>query len=142
LYTDNDLINAATSDGLTFTGSTNMPALLGGNYIVALITTTADQVNYHWLRREPDGTWSHKPGDGQPQKSDATETAIDNGNPPHQANFNYPAIYTGKLAPLLAMAQQQGWAINDDHFVGYFYCPDLGLQPVQEHKKKGGCTLL
>ena len=138
---DNELISASQADGLQFTGSTTMPGLQPGSYIVALIATSADRSNYHWLRRESDSTWSHKPGQANPQKRDATETPIDDGNPPHRANFNYRAFFmsTAKRQQLLGVAEAQGWALDYDRFVGYFYCPDIGLQP---RKKKGECNLL
>lgn len=32
-----------------------------GNWVVALVYAT-DGTDYHWYRRNDDGTWSHKPG--------------------------------------------------------------------------------
>jgi hypothetical protein len=41
-----------------------------GGYKVALVLSNGD---YHWYRQNPDGTWSHKPGNGQVYNSDDPE---------------------------------------------------------------------
>jgi len=49
--------------GLTFTevsSATHVPK--PGNWVVALALDTGDSPDYHWWRRNNDGTWSHKPG--------------------------------------------------------------------------------
>jgi len=143
-YTDNsddELRRAAEADGLEFAGGgTALPALNPGSYLVALIATSADRVNYHWLRMHADGTWSHKPGNGTVQGSDADGNALNHGNPPHAANFYFRAFFESspKRMLLMATAEQQGWALNYDRFVGYFYCPNIGLQA---REKKGCCIM-
>jgi hypothetical protein len=60
-YTSLDCANvrtAAQNDGLTtVTDPNNCPA---GTWPVALVV--APGLDYHWYRRNADGTWSHKPG--------------------------------------------------------------------------------
>ena len=46
--------------------------------------------DYHWLRLNPDETWSHKPGHQAVTNVDASGKAIKN---PMTANFNYSVIY-------------------------------------------------
>ena len=51
--------------------------VIAGTYKVALVIDTADNAltsiderDYHWYRQNPDGTWSHKPGDGAVRNCD------------------------------------------------------------------------
>jgi hypothetical protein len=131
-YTDNRdvTIKAAVGrDGLEFANAAGLPAARAGQYVVALWTTTANLQDYHWARMDGDRTWSHKPGQSDVRKTDADGTTIDDQNLPHAANMNFRAFFESslKMRALLPMAIQQGWAINYDHFVGYFYCPNGGL---------------
>ncbi|MEZ5402165.1 MAG: hypothetical protein R2729_21000 [Bryobacteraceae bacterium] len=126
---DSELIRAAERDGLEFISvKDRIPPNKTGYYLVALIATSADTSNYHWIRMELDRHWTHKAGEGSPQKHDAVEKKLKDTNPPHSANFNFQAYFTKpEKMQFLAMAQHQGWAVNYDRFVGYFYCPNGGL---------------
>ncbi|WP_270935781.1 hypothetical protein [Falsiroseomonas oryzae] len=129
---------AVLRDGLILCPVQNaLPPALAGHYIVACRRASANTYDYHWFRREGVDSWSHKPGTGVVRSSDASGEAItDTVNAPHTASYNFTQFFTGKNAALLPMAQQQGWAIDYDEFVGYFYCPDEGL------KMRKGCTIL
>jgi len=51
-----------------------------GGYKVALVLSEKD---YHWFRQNPDGTWSHKPGDGEVTNLDYS------GNDDHPGKIIY-----------------------------------------------------
>jgi hypothetical protein len=138
---DDELIHAARADGLQWLGANWPVNAPPGYYLVALVTTTADNQNYHWIRQDAGGLWSHKPGQGNVSHSDAQERQLNAGNLPHQADFNFRAFFatSPKLRVLLHQAEMQGWALNYDHFVGYFACPMAGLQFVAPHQANQGC---
>jgi hypothetical protein len=56
-----------------------------GSYKVALVVD--EGVDYHWYRQNPDGTWSHKPGNTEVRNYDASGMIIYN---PETADRNYP----------------------------------------------------
>jgi hypothetical protein len=61
-------IDGAIADGMNWTGKDSKPAL--GDYKVALLVKPAtggpddgDVMDYHWVRQDSNGNWSHKPGE-------------------------------------------------------------------------------
>eukprot|EP00743_Colponemidia_sp_Colp-15_P004126 GILK01004454.1.p1 GENE.GILK01004454.1~~GILK01004454.1.p1 ORF type:complete len:354 (+),score=41.66 GILK01004454.1:39-1064(+) len=69
-----DVKRAAVSDGLTWVG-TSLPQEHPdhGHYIALLIWP---DTNFHWARKDIDGTWSHKPGGTPVKNTDNSGAAI------------------------------------------------------------------
>lgn len=132
-----NLRDAAIRDGLLYVGAT-LPPGKEGHYIVALVASNDDTTAYHWIRQDSAHERTHKAGQMAAGKNDADGTPITNARPPHLASFNYAAFFNDKPLPMKLMAKAQGWAINYDRFVGYFYCPNEGLA-VQS---RGWCVIL
>ncbi len=57
-----------------------------GNYKVAIALSNT---SFHWYRQNPDGTWSHKPGNNNVTKYDAANRIIYD---PEVANRNYSDV--------------------------------------------------
>lgn len=88
----------AEKDGLS---PTNKPTPKEGHYLVALAVSPEER-DYHWMRQDNDGTWSHKIANKMPRKNDMGGKPIID---PQTADW-------GKYT----------------HFVGYFYAPEGGLE--------------
>jgi hypothetical protein len=134
---DTNLRSAAVRDGLIYHGRT-LPPARQGYYIVALVATDDDDSNYHWIRRDSAFEWSHKPGEGTASPNDANGEPITDANPPHSTSFDFSAFFRTQHRGLMLMAQAQGWAINYNRFVGYFYCPNDGLT----RQEPGWCVIV
>ncbi len=127
-----DLRAAAEADGLTWAGNAVLPPASPGHYIVACISTTADTVNYHWIRQDfsSQGEWSHKPGKESVRYTDGPGNKLTGTNLPHTANWDLCHGLDPRLVP---MARDSGFA-DYDIFVGYFYCPNGGLRMRRQKK--------
>ena len=83
--------NDATASERTFESVLPDKSCPSDTYEIALIIDPLDDENdlitdYHWLRLNPDGTWSHKPGHQPVTNVDASGNIIEN---PMIANFDY-----------------------------------------------------
>ena len=58
-----------------------------GNWIVALAYSTAN-FDYHWWRRDEDGTWSHKPGTDPIMYCDFSDATITDPQTSDRAHYN------------------------------------------------------
>jgi hypothetical protein len=97
------LLNEAVPDHVV-----NVP----GYYLIALFT--APGVDYHWVRQDRDGTWSHKPGLEKATPFDWNGELI---NDPRDARFRVPA--QNSLGQLF-------WA--DYEFSTFYYAPKGGVR--------------
>jgi len=59
-----------------------------GHYLIALVTDQGGR-DYHWLRQDDDGMWSHKPGSDPVTNVDGSNAPISD---PRTCNLNYPRI--------------------------------------------------
>lgn len=66
--------NTATKYGLTFEAVGKYEKCAPGTYKVALVIAPGQ--DYHWYRQNPDGTWSHKPGEQPITNLDASGNLI------------------------------------------------------------------
>jgi hypothetical protein len=92
-----DLTRLVEKDGLLPAGDT--PVQKKGYYLVALFVIPQD--DFHFLRQDKDGKWSHKPGDEEVTNVDFKDKLITD---PKQA------------------------ALGKYQFVSYFYVPEGGLK--------------
>jgi hypothetical protein len=60
-FTCLEIITAAIKDGLEYVGMKIEKKLEKGHYVALLIWPDND---FHWVRLDEEGTWSHKPGEG------------------------------------------------------------------------------
>jgi len=95
-YTAANMTQYAINDGLVSTTTNSVPS---GKTLLALVLSPSD---YHWYRRDADGTWSHKNGG-------TAATNLDNSN----ALITNPE--TANRGPYTT-------------FVGYFYTCSSGVQ--------------
>jgi hypothetical protein len=89
------IVEAATADaeatGRTFEPAPPNEPCSSGTYKVALVI--APNIDYHWYRQNPDGTWSHKPGHSKVKNTDSSGNIIndprtaDRSGPPNYKNF-------------------------------------------------------
>ena len=119
-----DVGKAAVRDGLI---KKQPMSTVPNEYYVVALWVSSDGDNYHWARREGDGRWSHKPGEGDTRYTDANEQEINDDNPPDDCDMNFLIFFESKADVLKKMAIAQGWAINYDIFSGYYLCPKNGL---------------
>jgi len=96
---------AAQCDGMI--PAPNPPPPRAGYYPVALVVDPG--VDYHWYRQDPDGNWSHKPGNTAARRTDASGNPITN---PQTADRDY----SGSGGP------------NYSNFCGYYYVPSGGVR--------------
>jgi hypothetical protein len=82
-------IDGAIADGMKWTGQHSKPA--PGYYKVALLVKPAtggpndgDVMDYHWVRQDSNGKWSHKPGETPVTNLDSSGKVIAD---PSKANF-------------------------------------------------------
>jgi hypothetical protein len=98
-----------------------------GYYLIALVT--APGYDYHWLRQDADGMWSHKPGWSEATNRDSNGKLIFD---PRQA----------ALRVAVARDQRSGTYIYADYeFSTFYYGPrggvrtgDLGTQRLQARR--------
>ena len=76
--------NDAREWGITFEGIEADALMDPGEYKVALMI--GDKGDYHWVRQNYDGTWSHKRGITEVTNLDASGNVIYD---PNKADFNY-----------------------------------------------------
>eukprot|EP00658_Telonema_sp_P-2_P021237 TRINITY_DN18447_c0_g2_i1.p2 TRINITY_DN18447_c0_g2~~TRINITY_DN18447_c0_g2_i1.p2 ORF type:complete len:140 (-),score=20.17 TRINITY_DN18447_c0_g2_i1:216-635(-) len=78
-----DVKQAATRDGLEWHG-TSLPSGEGpsGHYVALLIWP---DTNFHWIRRDAGGKWSHKPGGTAVRNVDNNQKEITD---PSKSNFS------------------------------------------------------
>ena len=48
-----------------------------------------DDTDYHWYRQNVDGTWSHKPGQGEVKNCDADDNIIYNPRECNRGRYKY-----------------------------------------------------
>ena len=75
-------MGGAVSDGLSPAGD-NLPVVKDGYYRVALFINEIDP-DYHWVREDNNGLWSHKFGHAETSNIDYDEKEITN---PAAVNF-------------------------------------------------------
>ena len=85
-HTCKDLAGAAESDGLRRVTRLSRLGLNQGWYVVLLLGRILDEPDFHWLKQDASGCWSHKMGGGQPSEHDASVKKI---KIPESANFSY-----------------------------------------------------
>ena len=78
-----------------------------GYYLIALVT--APNVDYHWLRQDANGLWSHKPGDKAATNRDAVGRLITD---PRDCNLTY---FFGSVVCAYT-------------FTTFYYCPRGGVR--------------
>ena len=84
-----------------------------GYYLIALVT--APGADYHWVRQDDDGMWSHKPGHTEATDKDGDGELIFD---PRDAIFRIPQVDAdGKLIR---------WVIYE--FTTFYYCPRGGVR--------------
>lgn len=92
-------------------------------YKGALVTDP--QNDYHFLRQDPDGLWSHKPGTGDVSRTDASGRPISD---PDTADMMYGAHQPGGC---------KGGGLCYNQHCGYFCVPDKYTQTLSEHVLRG-----
>lgn len=85
-----------------------------GYYLIALVT--APGADYHWLRQDNDGMWSHKPGWGQATDLDSDDEPIYD---PRDAALRVP-VEVDQYGNVLR------WA--DYEFTTFYYAPKGGVR--------------
>jgi hypothetical protein len=76
-YAAGNLTAAATLDGLEKRPNCTVPLGQGFGWYVALFTgKVGDESDFHWLKQDRSGCWSHKLGTGPPIKIDGDGKAI------------------------------------------------------------------
>jgi hypothetical protein len=102
---------------------TNVP----GYYLIALVT--APNADYHWLRQDADGMWSHKPGWDRATNRDSDGALIFD---PREAALRVPV-------GIDRLANQYIYA--DYHFTTFYFAPkggvrtgDLGTQRLHQRR--------
>jgi len=104
--TPGECIRCAESDGMIFIG--DEPASCDGHYLVALRLWQG--VDFHWMRQDADGLWSHKTGNGPASRTDhAGQPIID----PRTAFLKY-----------------------HHEFVGFFLVPEGGIKTAEKLQPK------
>jgi len=99
--TPGECVRCAEADGMVFIG--DAPVARPGHYLVAL--RICPGVDFHFIRQDADGLWSHKNGTGGIDRMDDCGRAITN---PETASFEICS-----------------------EFVGYFHVPNCGLRVAE-----------
>ncbi len=101
------LIAGAVKDGLI---PVDTPEAREGYYAVALFFPgKPDNLDFHWYRKDDDGTWSHKDGWHTPSNKDAQGDAIH--DPKELANTDYPVFGGFFLAPRKGIHLEQAFPL-------------------------------
>lgn len=128
-----ELQRAAEDDGLTFLSDVQHSLPYGyGEYpfIVAGLSASGNPDAYHWIRRDSNGIWSHKFGDGsifsmEVSDVDAGDKKLTDSNHAGVADFDYGTSFkNSQRGKLVQENDQSGWATKYDRFVGWFGCTE------------------
>ncbi|UCE27377.1 MAG: hypothetical protein JSW52_01085 [Candidatus Coatesbacteria bacterium] len=84
--------NAAIADGLVSVDCDEGCGCKECQHKVALVMDTIDPKDYHWYRQDRDGTWSHKPGDGEATNLDGSDNIITD---PRTADWGRYNVFCG-----------------------------------------------
>lgn len=100
-------IKGAIHDGLILVAE---PVESNGYYLVALFfADPANGFDFHWFRKDDDGTWSHKYGWFNPTNKDEGGNAI--YDPRQIKHPNYPNFYGFFLAPRAGVMLKQDFPL-------------------------------
>lgn len=99
--------NAAISDGLQWVGS-DLPSTLPekGHYVSLHIWPNS---NFHWLRMNADGVWSHKPGGTAVRDYDNNRKQITD---PHEADLSPWTQHCGYMLATPSVSQIKAFALE------------------------------
>jgi len=81
-----EIIPAAEQDGLVYLGLNKPSAIEDCLHLVALVVNGYD---FHWIRQDNSGFWSHKQGSSRASEVDNAKNKIVN---PEKAEFGYPSF--------------------------------------------------
>lgn len=101
------LLNGAVKDGLT---KVTTPKDRIGHYLVALAFPEGDAYDdFHWYRKDDNGTWSHKYGRHAPSNTDSDGKIIT--DPRDAARPDYPAFAGFFLVPRQGVELEQSFPL-------------------------------